>query len=127
VLTVAVSNPFDVVTLDQLRNTTGCELRLVLSLPENIEKALNRVYNPGAAELEQVIGEMGDAKIEVKKDTEVEELDIEKLAKDDGESPVIRFVNLVIYQAIKEKVSDIHIEPFEKVVRVRFRSDGACH
>jgi type IV pilus assembly protein PilB len=126
VLTVAVSNPFDVVTLDQLRNTTGCELRLVLSLPENIEKALNRVYNPGAAELEAVMGEMGDADIEVKKEEEIEELDLEKLAND-GESPVIRFVNLVIYQAIKEKVSDIHIEPFEKVVRVRFRSDGACH
>ena len=43
------------------------------------------------------------------------------------ESPVIKFVNLVIYQAIKEKVSDIHIEPFEKVVRVRFRSDGICY
>jgi type IV pilus assembly protein PilB len=127
VLTVAVSNPFDVVTLDQLRNTTGCDLRLVLSLPENIERALNRVYNPGAAELEAVMGEMGDADIEVKKEEEIEELDIEKLAKDDGESPVIRFVNLVIYQAIKERVSDIHIEPFEKIVRVRFRSDGACH
>jgi type IV pilus assembly protein PilB len=127
VLTVAVGNPFDVVTLDQLRNTTGCEIRLVLSLPEAIDKALNRVYNPGAAELEAVMGEMGDADIEVKKEDEVEELDIEKLAKDDGESPVVRFVNLVIYQAIKERVSDIHIEPFEKVVRVRFRSDGLCH
>jgi type IV pilus assembly protein PilB len=126
ILTVAVSNPFDVVTLDQLRNTTGCELRLVLSLPESIEKALNRVYNPGAAELEAVMGEMGEADIEVKKEDEIEELDLEKLAND-NESPVIRFVNLVIYQAIKEKVSDIHIEPFEKVVRVRFRSDGACH
>jgi len=127
VLTIAVSNPFDVVTLDQLRNTTGCELRLVLSLPEAIERALNRVYNPGAAELEAVMDEMGDADIELKSDDDVEEIDLEAMAKDEGESPVIRFVNLVIYQAIKEKVSDIHIEPFEKVVRVRFRSDGICH
>ena len=126
VLTVAVSNPFDVVTLDQLRNSTGCELRLVLSLEESIEKALNRVYNPGAAELEAVMGEMGDHDIEVKK-PEVDELDLESIAKSEDESPVIKFVNLVIYQAIKEKVSDIHIEPFDPVVRVRFRSDGLCY
>jgi len=126
VLTVAVSNPFDVVTLDHLRNTTGCELRLVLSLPEAIERALNRVYNPGAAELEAVMDEMGEADIEVRSADDVDELDLETLAKDEGESPVVRFVNLVIYQAIKERVSDIHVEPFEKVVRVRFRSDGLC-
>ena len=63
----------------------------------------------------------------VGRDAPIEELDLVSMTKDDGESPVIRFVNLVIYQAIKEKVSDIHIEPFEKVVRVRFRSDGLCH
>jgi len=127
ILTVAVSNPFDVVTLDQLRNTTGCELRLVLSLEESIVRALNRVYNPGAAELEAVMGEMGDADIEVKQDGDIDELDLESIAKSGDESPVIKFVNLVVYQAVKERVSDIHIEPFEKVVRVRFRSDGLCY
>jgi len=125
-VTIAVSNPFDVVTLDQLRNQTGCELRLVLSLEDSIERALNKVYNPGAAELEAVMGEMGDHEIELKSE-DVDELDLAAIAKDESESPVIKFVNLVIYQAIKEKISDIHIEPFEKVVRVRFRSDGICY
>jgi type IV pilus assembly protein PilB len=125
-LTVAVSNPFDVVVLDQLRNTTGCELRLVLSLEETIERALNRVYNPGAAELEAVMGRMDDtSRIEVTQD-DIAELDLEEIAKNEDESPVIKFVNLIIYQAIKDGVSDIHIEPFEKVVRVRFRGDGVC-
>ncbi|MHC4817284.1 MAG: GspE/PulE family protein, partial [Planctomycetota bacterium] len=126
-VTIAVSNPFDVVTLDQLRNQTGCELRLVLSLEDSIERALNKVYNPGAAELEAVMGEMGDQQIELKTDDDVDELDLDAISKDESESPVIKFVNLVIYQAIKEKVSDIHIEPFEKIVRVRFRSDGICY
>jgi type IV pilus assembly protein PilB len=126
-LTLAVSNPFDVVTLDHLRNTTGCELRLVLSLEETIDRSLNRVYNPGAAELEAVMGQMDGDKIEVKKQDDVEELDLEAIAKSDDESPVIKFVNLVIYQAIKEKVSDIHVEPFERIVRVRFRQDGVCY
>ena len=129
VLTIAVSNPSDVVTLDQVRNTTGCELRLVLSLEGAIDKALHRVYNPGAAQLEQVMGEIdGAAEIDVKENP-TRQVDLEEMVKnaDEEDSPVIKFVNLVIYQAIKAKVSDIHIEPFEKVVRVRFRTDGICH
>ncbi|MHC4222981.1 MAG: GspE/PulE family protein, partial [Planctomycetota bacterium] len=126
VLTVAVSNPFDVVVLDQVRNSTSCDLRLVLSLDDTIAKTLNRIYNPGAAQLEAVMGEMGDANIELKQE-DVDELDIEAMAHDDDESPVIKFVNLIVYQAIKERASDIHIEPFEKVVRVRFRGDGVCY
>jgi len=132
VLTIAVSNPFDVVVLDQVRNTTGCELRLVLSLEETIGQLLHKIYNPGAAQLEAVIGEMdGKGGLEVKGADSLreEEEDLAVLAAStvDGESPVIKFVNLAIYQAIKEGVSDIHIEPFEKQVRVRFRQDGVCH
>ncbi|MHC4931439.1 MAG: GspE/PulE family protein [Planctomycetota bacterium] len=126
VLTVAVSNPFDVVVLDQVRNSTGCDLRLVLSLDDTIAKTLNRIYNPGAAQLEAVMGEMGEADVELKQ-ADIDELDIEAMAQDDDESPVIKFVNLIIYQAIKERASDIHIEPFEKIVRVRFRGDGVCY
>jgi len=126
-LTVAVSNPFDVVTLDQLRNTTGCELRLVLSLEDTIDRALNRIYNPGAATLETVLGEMDGVEVEVKQEDGPDELDLDAIARSEDESPVIKFVNIAVYQAIKEKVSDIHIEPFEKIVRVRFRQDGICH
>jgi len=127
VLTVAVANPFDVVILDQVRNTTGCDLRLVLSLSDTIDMALNRVFNPGAAQLQAVMGEMDDSDLELKQQDDIDELDLEAMAKDEDESPVIKFVNLVIYQAIKGKVSDIHIEPFDKIVRVRFRTDGVCH
>ena len=126
VLTVAVSNPSDVVILDQVRNTTGCELRLVLSLDDAIEKSLLRIYNPGAAQLRAVMGEMDDSDVQFQDDDD-KELDLEAMARDEDESPVIKFVNLVIYQAIKEKASDIHIEPFAKVVRVRFRGDGVCY
>jgi type IV pilus assembly protein PilB len=127
VLTIAVSNPADVVTLDQVRNSTGCELRLVLSVEETIDKALNRFYNPGAAQLEAVMGEMDDTDVELTDQDEANELDLEAMAKDEDESPVIKFVNLVVSNAIKDKVSDIHIEPFEKLVRVRFRADGVCY
>ncbi|MHC4959474.1 MAG: GspE/PulE family protein [Planctomycetota bacterium] len=127
VLTIAVSNPTDVVTLDQVRNSTGCELRLVLSVEDAIERALHGIYNPGAAQLEAVMGEIDDTGVEVQKTT-VNEVDLaEAVASGDEQSPVIKFVNLVIYQAVKDKVSDIHIEPFDKLVRVRFRADGLCY
>ncbi len=129
VLTVAVSNPFDVVILDQIRNTTGCQLRLVIALEDTIQRTLNGVHKPGAAQLEAVMGEMEDGDSLDLKKSDVEdaaELDLESIGAGDDESPVIKFVNLVIYQAIKAKASDIHIEPFDKIVRVRFRTDGVC-
>lgn len=127
VMTVAVSNPFDVVVLDELRNSTGCELRLVLALEESITRILNKVFNPGAEELKAVMGEMGaGGELELSEESEMEELDLEAIANSDDDSPVIKFVNLVIYQGIKDKCSDIHIEPFERSVRVRYRSDGIC-
>ncbi|MCZ6574039.1 MAG: ATPase, T2SS/T4P/T4SS family, partial [Planctomycetota bacterium] len=129
VLTVAVSNPFDVVKLDDARITTGCELRLVLTLEESLQRALDRVYNPGEAELRAVMGEMNDdCDLEVRKADldDIEELDLESIKAGEEDSPVIKFVNLMIYNAVKESASDIHIEPFDKIVRVRFRNDGIC-
>jgi len=129
VLTVAVSNPFDVVKLDDARITTGCELRLVLSIEESVQRALDRVYNPGEAELRAVMGEMNDdCDLEVRKADldDIEELDLESIKAGEEDSPVIKFVNLMIYNAVKESASDIHIEPFDKIVRVRFRNDGIC-
>ena len=68
VLTIAVSNPFDVVILDQIRNTTGCQLRLVIALEDTIQRTLNGVHKPGAAQLEAVMGEMeGGDSLDLKK------------------------------------------------------------
>jgi len=128
VMTLAVCNPFDVVTLDQLRNTTGCTVRLVFAFEGMIEEALNKVYKPGAAQLEAVMDELevGDS-VELKEsDVDDSELDIEALGKGGDDSPVIKFVNLIVYQAVKQGASDIHIEPFDRIVRVRFRQDGVC-
>ena len=130
VLTIAVSNPFDVVILDQIRNTTGCQLRLVIALEDTIQRTLNGVHKPGAAQLEAVMGEMeGGDSVELKQAAaeDAADLDLASIGGGDDESPVIKFVNLIIYQAVRDKCSDIHIEPFDKIVRVRFRADGLCY
>ncbi len=125
VLTIALTNPYDVVKLDDVRIVTGCELRLVLTLEEHLKRALDKGYKAGQREVDQILGSMEDGDIELKEahSDDLESLDLDALADHEG-SPVIKFVNMVIYQAAKERASDIHIEPFERRVIVRFRKDG---
>ena len=126
-LTLAVTNPFDILKLDEIRILTGCELRLVLTLDDHLKLALDKGYRAGQREVESILQSMESGDLELK-ESEDDEDDGKKLVDgvsgDDDDSPVVKFVNAMIYQAAKEKASDIHIEAFEKKVMVRFRSDG---
>ena len=132
VLTVAVSNPFDVLKLDDLRIVTGHEIRPVVATQTAIAEAIRRNYNKQEQLMENLIENLAQQKANIDEDLVVEEkkedgydLGIEMADALTGkDSPVVKLVNMIIYQAIKEKASDIHIEPFEKHVRVRFRVDG---
>ncbi len=125
-LTVAVANPFDVVHHDDLRLTTGCELRLALCLEHRISSAIDRLYGGNdsdkmAAFLSDVEGLTTDIP---KPDADQEVVDVSMLGEGE-DAPVVKIVNHIIYQAVKNQASDIHVEPFEKKVRVRYRVDGA--
>ncbi|MCP5069779.1 MAG: Flp pilus assembly complex ATPase component [bacterium] len=124
ILTIAVSNPFDVVKHDDLRLATGCDLRLALALETQIETAISRTYTGGEANFNEILDEV-DPEMEVGK-SKIDEDEVLDIANtDDGDdAPVIKLVNLLIYNAIKAKASDIHIEPFEKRLLVRYRIDG---
>jgi len=124
-LTIAVSNPYDVVKLDDIRIVTGCELRLVIALEDAVDEMIDRGYNPGEQEMADLLEGLVDTGVELKEQGEGD--DDKSLSIDDvesGDSPAVRLVNMIIYQAVKERASDIHIEPQEKSIRVRFRNDG---
>ncbi len=126
VMTIALTNPFDVVKLDDVRIATGCDLRLVLTLDDHLKAALDRGYRSSEKQVEDLLGSLGEGgDLELKEhDTDdLESLDSESMADHEG-SPVIKFVNMVIYQAAKIRASDIHIEPYERKVLVRLRKDG---
>ncbi len=125
ILTVAVSNPFDVVKHDDLRLKTGCELRLALALEPQIQLAQQVFYERRDTTLSEILDE-DDPELQIKEGHDSDEVDIAH-AGDDDTAPVIKLVNLMIYNAIKMKASDIHVEPFEKRVVVRYRTDGALH
>jgi type IV pilus assembly protein PilB len=128
ILTVAVGNPFDILKLDDVRTLTNCELRPVVSTERSIKKAISKAYNPDAVQMDKVLGsleeETGGTNVELKKETEDEAIDLSALSDDSGESPVVKLVNMVIAQALRGGASDIHIEPYEKAVSIRYRQDG---
>jgi general secretion pathway protein E len=119
-LVVAVSDPFDESLLDDLRALTGFPIRLVVSTPVRIQEAINRVYERSTSNIvEKIEGEFEDSY-----DLEGP-IDILEATEDDA--PVIKFVNSLLFRAVKEKTSDIHIEPFEKEFVVRYRIDGVLY
>jgi type IV pilus assembly protein PilB len=122
VLTVAVANPFDVVKHDDLRLATGCELRFALALEGQIKRTAAELYGK-SSDLADILNDV-DPDMQVKEGAEEQVIDIAAASSDSDDAPVIKLVNLLIYQAIKAKASDIHVEPFERRVRVRYRVDG---
>jgi type IV pilus assembly protein PilB len=123
VLTIAVANPFDVMKLDDLRLITGCTLRMLVSTEETIRSSITKSYDAGGRQqMKDLLGEAEGKQVgfaEVEDDGRV---DLDALSSE--ESPIVKVVNLMIFEALKVRASDIHVEPGEKKVRIRFRVDG---
>ena len=124
-LTMAVSNPCDILKLDDIAIITGCQIRPVVSTDVAVRKAIVQAYHGDGANLENIVDDMGDPDVEVAEEPEEDDVDISQDLS--GSSPLIKLVNTVIHQAVQAGASDIHIEPFEKKIRIRFRKDGKLH
>ncbi len=124
-LTIAMSDPLNIVAVDDVRMLTGHEIETVVCLDSEVKKAIDRYYGGGDSETDDYEDILRDAQADVVTLLEDKgEIDISHLKKEVEQAPVIRLVNLILVNAIKEGASDIHIEPFEKQVRVRYRVDG---
>jgi general secretion pathway protein E len=125
ILTVATLDPLNYEPLDDLRVMLGCrEVRAVLSSEGEVLRAINRFYEQSADTPEEMIQSM-DAESSNRLLHELEET--EDLLDVSDEAPVIKLVNLILFQAVKERASDIHIEPFQKELKVRYRIDGILY
>jgi general secretion pathway protein E len=123
VLTLAMTDPFDSATLDSVRQATGYEIKTVLGAESEIMDVLEKFYGSAASTLGRIIEGIDEGNIENLDEIE----DIEQLKDLASEAPVIRLVNILISKAIESRASDIHIEPFEKDLKVRYRIDGILH
>ena len=117
-LTVATADPLNPVVVDDLRQFTGLAVKLVVSSAEAITEAIDRTYDGAATPLQRIVDGMED-----ERKGEGEE-DVNQLRDMAFEAPVVRLVNLLIENAIAAQASDIHIEPFEDTLRIRYRLDG---
>src|SRR5438876_3587266 len=125
---VALSDPLNSASLDELGYLTGKEVQVVVADPAQIEKAINKFYGEESESVNDILKELGaDTEIarEVAEATAGDGVtDLENLA---NETPIIKFVNLVLYQAVQDRASDIHFEPFEDEFKIRYRVDGALY
>ena len=120
VVKVAVADPLDTAMLDHARMMFGSDIEPVMAQPSTIVDAINAVYDRNINEAEQVVGEM-----EADIDAAEKGLEEAKDLLDSGdEAPIIRLVNSLLFRAAKERASDIHIEPMDRELVVRFRVDG---
>lgn len=126
-LTLAVANPFDVVKFDDIRMLTNCNIKLVLCLERRLREAIKRAYNPEEQKMEELLEDAVGPELELTESDVDEKIDLSEISGESGDSPAIKVINMLIYRALHEGASDIHIEPYEKKVRVRFRQDGVLH
>lgn len=121
-LIIAMANPLDVRTLDDLRLLLSLEVKGVLSSELEIQDAIRKYYGVGAETLEMIIARK-PAGEELNIETEKIE-DLEALADD---ASIIKFVNQILSEAVKQRATDIHFEPFQDELRTRFRIDGVLY
>jgi type II secretion system protein E len=117
-LQVVVSDPFDAAMMNAVRFNARMPVEFALAPKAEIEKALKKYYGVGAETLDEM-GENDTMELEIASDKEITE--------DDQEASVIKFVNQIIWEAFKDRATDIHFEPAEDELRIRYRIDGILH
>ncbi len=112
---LAMSDPLDIIAIDDVKMATGLSVKTFVAADKDIERAIHKYYDA-----------TDEAKAAAKKFAEENEIEEDVLSEtaDVTNSPIVRLVNTVILQAVRSKASDIHIEPFEHYLRIRFRIDG---
>ena len=127
-LFVAMADPMNVLALDDLRTRTKMDIIPMIATERSVNEALSGVHSATGA-IDEVMKKAAEAAEADGDSVQVEgkqreDIDLDRLAADSEDGPVIRIVNLILVQALKDRASDIHIEPGEKSVRLRYRLDG---
>jgi len=124
-LSVAMSDPLNIFAIDDLKLMTGLDIVPIIGAESDIMEALTNYYSH-KSDMSSLLKDVEDTEVELKKE-EVQELSLDQLRGESDEAPVIKLANYILVKAIEEKASDIHIEPFEKTVKVRYRIDGVLY
>src|SRR5689334_19159907 len=124
-LIIAMSDPSNIFAIDEIKFQTGYNVEPVVASEQAIREAIERYYAEKGPSYEELMQGFDDTDVSIVEAGEGE--DIVDLEKSAGEAPVVKLVNLILLDAIKKGASDIHVEPYEKDFRVRFRIDGVMY
>ena len=126
-LTIAISDPLDVDTVDSLRYLLKINVEPVVAAQAEIEAALSRYYGTADETVENMLQEITEGEIDLAAAVKTSDTKLDENAETDTDAPIIKLVGLMIMEAYRNRASDIHIEPLEKRLRVRYRIDGVLH
>jgi type IV pilus assembly protein PilB len=131
---IAMGNPANLYAVDEVKFITGKEVVVYASAPSAVRRSLDELYGKIAdlVSVEEQLDEYDEDSddmitVESLDGGEEEDFDVDEYALSSDDEPVVKFVNDIIARAVVTEVSDIHFEPYEKFLRIRFRRDGACH
>jgi type IV pilus assembly protein PilB len=122
-LTLAMADPSNLVAVDEVKFLTGYDIKVTVATVSAIQQAIEQYYDR-SMKYDEVLNDLRGQEVNVVKE---EDIDLQALEQATEDAPVVRLVNAVFTDAIRKRASDIHIEPYEKVFRVRFRIDGILH
>jgi type IV pilus assembly protein PilB len=125
-LIIAMSDPTNIFAIDDIKFLTGYNVEVVVASEQSIREAIEKYYAEKGPDLDEVMQGFDDSEVSLI-ESGGDEADIVDLEKSAGEAPVVKLVNLILLDAIKKGASDIHVEPYEKDFRVRFRIDGVLY
>jgi len=124
VITIASANPLNYQIADELRFILNKDVQVVVAKADQIESAIEKFYPVQMDTMHDMLASMD---IELNEGDELTGDDVKDLENVANDAPIVRFVDVILYQAIKDEASDIHFEPFEKEFKIRYRVDGALY
>ena len=123
-LILATADPSNIFAIDDIKFLTGYNVEVVVASEEQIKAAIDRYYDQSSS-FADVMGDLDVEDLELVQDDD--DVDVNELARESEDAPVVKLVNLILTDAVKRNASDIHIEPYEKEFRVRYRIDGVLY
>jgi len=124
-LTVAMADPSNMIALNDIKFITGLDIQVALASERELKATYERYYETKGDSLEQIIDDIAEENVELLETNE--QVDLSELERATEDAPVVKLVNAILSDAVKKNASDIHIEPYEKSFRVRFRIDGVLY
>jgi len=123
-LILATADPSNIFAIDDIKFLTGYNVEVVVATDDEIKRAIDKYYDQSST-LTDVMSDFDDSEMELVHDAD--DVDLLELEKESEDAPVVKLVNLILTDAVKREASDIHVEPYEKEFRVRYRIDGVLY